>query len=286
MRQVVTSVLLVLTAALITVHARAQTKKAASPTLSFEVASVKPSKPGINAPGVFRFLPDGSLRVENMPVRDVIRVAYRLRSYQMVNWPTWTATEYFDIQAKADGNTSEEQRLLMLRHLLTTRFKLAVRTETHNGPTYNLVIERKDGRVGRSLTKSLADCAALRAKLPSRPLAPPPNAPLSVCGIRNLPGRVFALGVPIETLSNTLAEVVGRPVLNQTQLSGNFDIELNYTPDPMPAPQTIPPDSKPIDPNGPSIFAAVREQLGLKLEFLRNPVEVLVIDHIERPTPD
>jgi uncharacterized protein (TIGR03435 family) len=97
---------------------------------------------------------------------------------------------------------------------------------------------------------------------------------------------VFALGVPVETLSNTLADVIGRPVLNQTQLNGNFDIELNYTPDPLPAVQAIPPDSKPIDPNGPSIFTALREQLGLKLEFRRNPVEVFLIEHVERPTPD
>jgi uncharacterized protein (TIGR03435 family) len=280
MRQVLTSVVLVLTAALITAHAQAP--KTTGPTAAFEVASVKMSRPGINAPGVFRFLPDGSLLAENMPLRDVIRVAYRLRSYQMANWPTWISTEYFDIRAKADGKASEEERFLMLRHLLATRFKLAVRTETRNGPTYDLVIDGK----GPHLTKSSADCAALRAKLPPRPLAPPPNAPLIVCGIRNLPGRVFALGVPIETLSATLGDVVGRAVLNQTQLSGNFDIELNYTPDPLPAPQTIPPDSKPLDPNGPSIFTALREQLGLKLEFRRNPVEVFVIDHVERATPD
>ena len=280
MRRVVTSVVLLLTAAL---RPHAQTSKATTSTPSFDVASVKPSTAGINAPGVFRFLPDGSLHAENIPIRDVIRVAYRLRSYQLANWPTWLSTEYFDIQAKADRNASEEERFLMLRHLLTTRFKLAVRTETHNGPAYDLVI---DGHVGPRLTKSLADCVALQAKLPPRPLAPPPNAPLVVCGIRNLPGRVVALGVPIQTLSNTLEDVVGRPVLNHTQLRGSFDIELSYTPDPMPAPQAIPSDSKPIDPNGPSIFTALREQLGLKLEFRRNPFEVFVIDHIEKPTPD
>jgi uncharacterized protein (TIGR03435 family) len=284
MHRVVPSVVLLLTATLVSAHAQSPT--ATSPTPSFEVASVKPSKSGINAPGVFRFLPDGSLRVENMPLRDVIRVAYRLRAYQTANWPTWISTEYFDIQAKADRNTSEEQRFLMLRHLLATRFKLAVRTETHNGPAYELVMDGKDGRMGPHLTKSSADCTALRAKLPPRPLPPLPNAPLIVCGIRNLPGRVFALGVPVETLSNTLADVIGRPVLNQTQLNGNFDIELNYTPDPLPAVQAIPPDSKPIDPNGPSIFTALREQLGLKLEFRRNPVEVFLIEHVERPTPD
>jgi uncharacterized protein (TIGR03435 family) len=253
---------------------------------SFDVVSIKSNKSGINAPGTFQFLPDGSVRVENMPVRDVIRVAYSLQAYQMANWPAWTSTEHFDIQAKAAGNTSQEQHLLMLRQLLATRFKLTVRTETHNGPTYDLIVERKDGRVGPRLTKSSADCTALRAKLPPHPLPPPPNAPLIVCDIRNLPGRVFALGVPVERLARTLTDIVGRPVVDQTELKGSFDIELQYTPDSMPSPQALPPDSRPIDPSGPSIFTALREQLGLKLEFRRRPVEVLVIDHIERPTPN
>src|SRR5262249_49730635 len=103
MRRVVTSVVLLLTAAL---RPHAQTSKATTSTPSFDVASVKPSTAGINAPGVFRFLPDGSLHAENIPIRDVIRVAYRLRSYQLANWPTWLSTEYFDIQAKADRNAS------------------------------------------------------------------------------------------------------------------------------------------------------------------------------------
>lgn len=97
---------------------------------------------------------------------------------------------------------------------------------------------------------------------------------------------MFALGVSVETVAKTLGEIVGRSVLDQTQLSGSFDIELNYVPDPMPPSQAIPPDSKPIDPSGPSIFTAIREQLGLKLESRRKPVEILVIDRIERPTPD
>jgi uncharacterized protein (TIGR03435 family) len=253
---------------------------------SFDVISIKPNHAGINAPGTFRFLPDGSVRVDNMPVRDVIRVAYSLQAYQMANWPAWTSTEHFDIQAKTASNTSQEQRLLMLRQLLATRFKLAVRTATHNGPTYDLILDRKDGRVGPRLTKSSADCTALRAKLPAHPLPPPPNAPLVVCDIRNLPGRVVALGVPVERLARTLTEIVGRPVVDQTQLNGSFDIELQYTPEATPSPQALPADSKPIDPNGPSIFTALREQLGLKLDFRRKPVDVLVIDHIERPTPN
>src|SRR5438552_14866809 len=91
----------------------------------FDVVSVKPNRSGFRTPGVLRFQPDGSLRVVNMPLRDIVRVAYGLQSYQMDGWPGWLSSEYFDIQAKASGNPTQEQRLMMLRSLLETRFKLA-----------------------------------------------------------------------------------------------------------------------------------------------------------------
>jgi uncharacterized protein (TIGR03435 family) len=94
------------------------------------------------------------------------------------------------------------------------------------------------------------------------------------------------LGVSVDTLATTLSDIVGRPVIDQTQLAGNFDFDVHYTPDPMPLRDALPPDSAPIDPNGPSIFTALREQLGLKLDGRTQPIETLVIDHVEKPTPD
>ena len=94
------------------------------------------------------------------------------------------------------------------------------------------------------------------------------------------------MGVPVDTLATTLSDIVGRPVIDHTGLAGNFDLDVQFTPDPLPPRETLPPDSKPIDPNGPSISTAVREQLGLKLEAQTRPVETLVIDHVERPTTD
>src|SRR5438552_8854844 len=91
----------------------------------FDVVSVKPNRSGFRTPGVFRFQPDGGLRVVNMPLRDVIRVAYGLQSYQMDGWPGWLSSEFFDVQAKAVGSPNPEQRLTMLRSLLEARFKLA-----------------------------------------------------------------------------------------------------------------------------------------------------------------
>jgi uncharacterized protein (TIGR03435 family) len=136
------------------------------------------------------------------------------------------------------------------------------------------------------LKKSTVDCDALRAKLPPNPLPPPPNAPLVVCGIRNLPGRLVAMGVTIDALASVLSETTGRPVIDRTRLIGSWTFDVHYTPDPMPTRDALPPDSAPIDPNGPSIFTALREQLGLILEARTSLIETLVIDHVERPTPD
>src|SRR5262245_10419314 len=96
----------------------------------FDVASVKANRSGFRTPGVFRFQPDGSLRVVNMPLRDIIRVAYQLQSYQMDGWPGWLSSEFFDIQAKGNGSPNEDTRRMMLRLLLQTRFKLAAHKQS------------------------------------------------------------------------------------------------------------------------------------------------------------
>jgi uncharacterized protein (TIGR03435 family) len=121
------------------------------PSRAFEVASVKPNKSGFRTPGVFRFQPDGSLRVVNMPLRDVIRVAYGLQGYQIDGWPGWLSSEFFDIQAKASGNPNQEQRLMMLRSLLGTRFKLAVHRQTRRGPSFELSAVHSDRKPAPAL---------------------------------------------------------------------------------------------------------------------------------------
>jgi uncharacterized protein (TIGR03435 family) len=252
----------------------------------FDVISVKPNHSGFRTPGVFRFLPDGSLRVVNMPLRDIIRVAYKLQNYQMDGWPSWLSSEFFDVQAKASGNPNDDARRMMLRSMLQSRFRFSAHIYSRRGDSYEMKLARPDRKTPAALKPSTADCAALRIKLPPNPLPPPPNAPLVICGIRDVPGRVFALGVPLDNLAATLANIVGRPVIDNTQLGGNFDLDVHYTPDPMPSPSALPPDSSPIDPNGPFIFTALREQLGLTLVARTAPVEVLAIDHAERPLPD
>jgi uncharacterized protein (TIGR03435 family) len=206
-------------------------------------------------------------------------------------------TARFDIVAKADGDIARGAGpggppgplSFMMQDLLEDRFKLRAHRETRELPIYVLMLERTDGKMGPGLRASITDCAnvAARGRLgpPPRSMAPGERPP---CGMRMAPGQLIGGGVPISQLTLPLSQFAQRMVVDRTGLSGNFDIDLKWTPDALPqgpAPPGAPPLPS-IDPNGPSLFTAVQEQLGLKLESARAPVEVLVIDHVERPTPD
>jgi uncharacterized protein (TIGR03435 family) len=177
----------------------------------------------------------------------------------------------------------------MLQDLLEDRFKLRARREKREMPVYALTLARSDGKLGEGLRASSIDCAAMRGRggRVGAPPGPPPPGERPMCGMRMGPNQVLASGVPLVQLTQVLSQLTQRIVVDRTGLTGNFDIDLSFTPDRMP--QGSPPPGVPlpsIDPNGPSVFTAVQEQLGLKLESERAPVEVLVIDHVEPPTPD
>jgi uncharacterized protein (TIGR03435 family) len=154
---------------------------------------------------------------------------------------------------------------------------------------------RSDGRLGPQLKKSETDCAAMMAAARGRgPAMPPPGPPQPgdkmPCGIRIGPGNMVVGGAPLAQFANSLGMFVGRIVQDRTGLTGNYDINLTFTPDQMPQRAPGTPGDQPIrvngidiDPNGPSIFTAVQEQLGLKLDSQRGPVEMLVIDRAEKP---
>jgi uncharacterized protein (TIGR03435 family) len=254
---------------------------------AFEVMSVKPNKSG-DPGGSFGGRPGGQLAVRNNTLRNIIRNTYGLQDFQIVGGPDWMNSDRFDIAAKAAGDAAPAQMMLMMRTLLADRFGLALHTETREIPIYALVMARSDGKPGPQLRPAAVDCAALAAA--TRAGAPPPLAPTSpgqrpVCGMRTVPGRMAAGGYRLADVARNLSNFAGRMVVDQTGLTGRFDLELAWTPDqslqgPLPA------GAPPIDPNGPSIFTAVQEQLGLKLDSQKGPVEVLVIDHAEYPTAD
>jgi uncharacterized protein (TIGR03435 family) len=265
---------------------------------TFEVASVKPNKTGDNGVRI-GLQPGGRFITTNTSLRQLVTFAYQLQSFQLVGGPDWMGTDRFDITAKAEGEIPPTPpgtvgpMQLMMRSLLADRFGVVVHREQRDMPIYALVVVRADKRLGPKLQASTVDCQAMMTANMSRggpPPGPPPTAPSGrpICGMRTSPGQMMGGGFPLSQLASALSQMVQRTVVDQTGLTGNYDLELTYTPDQAPRGDPPPgaPALPPIDPNGPSIFTALQEQLGLKLDSQRGPVDVVVVDKAERPKED
>ena len=186
----------------------------------------------------------------------------------------------------------------MLRALLAERFKLVVHNETKDAPIYALILARSDGKLGPQLKKSEIDCAAhvrgrprarARRDAAARTAAARRDACRAACG--SAPATWRWADRRCRSSRTASAMFAGRIVLDRTGLTGNYDIDLTWTPDQMPRPAGAgdrPPqiNGVAVDPNGPSLFTAVQEQLGLKLDSQRGPVEMLVIDRAEKPVEE
>jgi uncharacterized protein (TIGR03435 family) len=260
----------------------------ANPT--FEVASIKPNKSIEGARGI-GFQPGGRFSARNVRVRELIAAAYGtpqpLASFRIVGGPKWISADPFDVVAKAAENFPETQAQpgwstageLMLRELLADRFKLVVHRETRQLPIYALILATSNGRLGPQLRPSAADdCvdSATAVADPSRR-----------CGAFRFtpPQRMSARGVTIDAIARFLEmNTVGRGVINRTGLMGTFSMDLEFTRDAAAVDPAV--DTDRSADAAPSIFTAVQEQLGLKLESSRGPVDVLVIDRVEHPTED
>jgi uncharacterized protein (TIGR03435 family) len=262
----------------------------------FEVVSVKANRSGdlainLNLPAPDRFT------ATNIPLRDLIRFAYDVQDARLQGGPDWIRSERFDVVAKADHSLGSwgpagppAEMLVMLRSLLTERFALEVHRETRVLPVYALVKARENGQVGPELRRSSLDCeAASKTAQPRQPPATPANVAQPTCGMRIAPGQMVIGGTPLSQFATVLAPFVQRIVIDRTELVGLFDLHLSWTPQRLPQGGPPPPGAPalpPVDPNGASIFAALQEQLGLKLESQQAPLEVVVIDRADRPTPD
>jgi uncharacterized protein (TIGR03435 family) len=242
----------------------------------------------------------------NVSVRLLIRNAYQLQDFQITGGPGWLASDRFDINAKVPDEfrtmtppapgSGPGPLALMIRALLAERFKLVVHNETKESPIYALILARSDGKLGPQLKQSDVDCAAMfgagRGRGgPMPPPGPPPPGERMPCGVRIGPGNMAVGAGTMAQFANSLGMFAGRIVLDRTGLAGNWDIDLTWTPDNLPRPAGAgdpPPliNGVAVDPNGPSLFTAVQEQLGLKLDSQRGPVELLVIDRAEKPVED
>jgi uncharacterized protein (TIGR03435 family) len=244
----------------------------------FDVASVKRVDPaklsGIILPGGVA-QPGGRWVTTGATVLQIMRTAYPeySRTEQITGGPDWVDRDLFEVIAQANGTPPRDQILLMIQNLLADRFKLAVHTESHPLNAYILTLARPDGRLGPGLKKRGVDCSVARTGKGSA-------AEIASCKQAADPGpngtiHLHAPDFAINGLPKLIASAVDRPIIDRTGLSGNFDIDLEFA---LVAGNDVSP--------APAIYTALQEQLGLKLEPSRDVIPVLVIDHVEPPTPN
>ena len=233
----------------------------------------------------------GRFAAQNITLQTLLKMAHarqgsqpnsaiNLLDQQIAGGPEWLNVDKFDVVATTPGPTQPPQMRLMLQRMLAERFKVAAHWESREMPVYVLTKARADGRLGAGLTPTSDDeCKAARGGGPMAPPEPGKPAPPPPCGaIQFGPGQFIARGAPIEWLANALVTTpvvtgIDRPVINRTGVEGNYGFTLKFA-----MPQAANPD-----PERPQLFTALEEQLGLKLEATRAPVDVLVIDRAEKP---
>jgi uncharacterized protein (TIGR03435 family) len=244
----------------------------------FEVASVKPNRSG-DPRHFFSFQDPSRLTATNVSTKMIIEFAYNLKDPQLSGGPSWINSDRYDIEAKLEDSVVEEQRKLtlsqredqdrsMVRLLLADRFKLKVSQTTKLLPVYALVVAQHGPKLAQSISAPTSGAAHTSAPK---------------IGLTGL-GRIEMNGVPVSALADVLELVVSRKVIDETRLKGNYDAVLHWTPDERPTmfgtgePANAPrADSPEI-----SIFTAIQQQLGLKLEARKGPVEIVVIDQVDR----
>jgi len=257
-----------------------------SSSSAFEVASIKSSSGDPHQVAV-QMLPGGGLRANGASLQMLLTMAYDVREFQISRVPSWITSERYDIMARPErGNnagdtpgemsktspeerrTAQEQMRQRLQALLADRFQLKIHRETKEQPIYAMVVAKSGPKIQPSEAK---------------------EGPRGM--MRAGRGQLMGQAVELRMLAGALASQVGRPVLDQTNLQGLFDFKLEWTPDPgqpagalgvaLPPGVELPP---PEDPNGPSIFSALQDQLGLRLDSQKGPVEMIVIDRVEKPS--
>jgi uncharacterized protein (TIGR03435 family) len=249
------------------------------------------------------YTPNGGLfSARGWPLITYIFFAYKLQGNQgqalVPQLPGWVMTDRFDIEARADGNPAKDQMRLMMRSLLADRFKFAVHTETKEMPVLAFVLA-KPGKTGPQLQPHPADAPCQTNLEPTSPAHPIPDllsqkvpgrfpaicnsilgTPSSAPGLSRLGGRNVTIGFFADLMSQRVN--LGRPMIDATGLKGTFDILLEFKPESRAA--ATPGADTPSEPDGPTFEEALRDQLGLKLESRKSAMEVIVVDHIERPS--
>ena len=265
------------------IHSQARDEK----PVTFEVATIKENTSSDNN-ALLRRPPGGRVDATNVSLRFLITYAYGLpQRTEIIGAPAWITSVGYDIIAKLEGNptvvppgSGVDPARLAMRALLADRFKLQLHREARQVDVYALVLV-KPGVVGAALKPSKQDCAAAAEAQRRNNGVPPPGAPF--CGFSGGPGRIKFGGLPSLQIAAALMNYAGRDVVDCTGLAASWEFELTFAPERAPGPAG---GDTPAPSDAPSFFTALQEQLGLKLESTKGPVDVVVIDHVEKPTPD
>ena len=262
------------------------------PTLTFEVASVKRNELGPQAE-LWGYR-NGRMTIQSATVKRLILAAYYsaerpITEHQVAAAPRWLDIDRFDVLATAPGipessrGTFPSEILTMLRNLLEERFQMKAHLETREFPVLALVLARKDGTLGPGLRRRTVPCTASANRSELFTLT---TKERRTCGGRVEPGMLISTGARMSDLVSAFSQMIAgieQIVVDRTGLTGTFDVDLKWTPES--ALTGSRPDTAPT-PSTPPIFAAIHDQLGLRFERTKGPVDVLVIDHVEQPSPN
>ena len=262
--------------------AMSEAQSPVSPPQRFDVASVKPNS-GVERGVQIDFPSPGRFYAQNVWLRFLIQNAWNVKDYQVVSGPGWAASERYNIDAKTNPSTSREQIRLMIQALLQDRFQLVLHRESRSLPVYHLGMASKDG--SKLLPSKKGSCIERNSEPAPAPGSPIPN----YCGISQWsPRSLIGTAITMQQFISTLENILQRPVIDETGFTATFDVNLSWIPDQV-TPGLLAPGVSPSplpSPNdaGPTIFTALAEHLGLRLQAAKGPVDVLVIDHAERPS--
>jgi uncharacterized protein (TIGR03435 family) len=237
-----------------------QPAHAQTPSPTFEVATIKPAAPSPDGHTHINYPPDDRFSATNITLLDLMQWAYSMPERQILDAPPWLASTHYDIAAKADagdqimGLTSDQDHDLkrrMVQALLADRFHLKLHQGTRTLPAYDLILTKGGSKLQLSQSKGKSVGT----------------------GRSHFDGQ----GLTTTIIAEELSQITGRIVVDKTDLPGRYDLKLQWTPDDAPAT---------ADNSAPSLFTAIQEQLGLKLEPAKEPVPVLVVDHVDPPSPN
>jgi uncharacterized protein (TIGR03435 family) len=238
----------------------------------FEVASIRPSKPDTRS--TFG-IGNGGGGGTNVTLKTLIAFAYGLQQYQILDGPGWMSSDHFDIEARAaDPKTPPDRLLLMLQSLFADRFKLVVHRESKLSNVYDLLVAKGGPKINLSTAQTSPGVNG-----PSPPSDPNRGA------IRLGAGSMIGNAAPISEFVSLLSQRLDRTVIDKTNLTGRFDIRLQWAPEVGENPLSPTGDPLPISPaDAPAVFVAIQEQLGLRLKSGKELVEFLIVDHVEKPS--